>query len=497
MFPNKEKGFMFYERATPFREFIEERIEHWREFEGELSSHEIRKQGYRCMNCGVPFCHQGCPLGNIIPDFNDLVKDDNWAEALEVLHSTNNFPEFTGRVCPAPCEASCVLNINEPAVTIKLIEHAISDRGWKDGMIKPEPPVSRTDKRIAVVGSGPAGLAAAQQLNRAGHNVIIFERDDEPGGLLMYGIPDFKLEKRHVHRRIEQLKAEGIEFRCECEVGKHVSATELTVEYDAVLLAIGSTVGRALEIPGTDLDGVHLAMDFLPQQNRRVAGKEIRGPEITAHDKRVVIFGGGDTGSDCHGTSIRQKAASVLSIELLPKPPEGYNHNTPWPNWPQILRTTSSHEEGGRREWSILTKEFVGEAGRLKGLKAVRLDWSESEAQGRPQMREVPNSEFFIEADLALLALGFVHPEAAISEQLGLELDNHRNIKAEYEATSTKRFKTSHQKVWVAGDARRGQSLVVWAIHEGREAARAIDCALMGSTDLAGVDTFGYESVSI
>lgn len=497
MFPNKERGFMIFDRKTPMREAIEERIQHWHEFENPLTDTEMRQQAYRCMNCGVPFCHQGCPLGNIIPDFNDSVKDEEWEEALFVLHSTNNFPEVTGRVCPAPCESSCVLKINEPAVTIKLIEKAIADHGWEEDRIRPEPPERRTGKRIAIVGSGPAGMAAAQQLNRAGHHVAVYERDDEPGGLMMYGIPDFKLEKHVVQKRIDQMRVEGVEFRCSVEVGKDIALSALAEEYDAVLIAIGSTQPRDLSIPGRDLDGVHFAMEFLPQQNRRVAGKDVpTDGEIHAKGKKVVILGGGDTGSDCHGTSIRQGAESVLSIELLPQPPEGYNPETPWPNWPLILRTSSSHEEGGERKWSILTKEFVGENGRVTGIKAVQLEWVMPENGGRPHMQEIEGSEFVIEADLVLLALGFVHPEHTVPEEMKLDMDERGNISAPYGPVENA-YRTSHPKIWCAGDARRGQSLVVWAIHEGREAAYHIDKALMGRTDLASVDRVGYEEADV
>lgn len=496
MYPNKERGFLTYHRNTSGHESIEDRIVHYNEFTHPLPNDELRKQGYRCMNCGVPFCHQGCPLGNIIPDFNDAVKDDDWQEALAVLHGTNNFPEFTGRVCPAPCEASCVLKINEPAVTIKEIENAIGDRGWMEGWIKPEPPKAQTGKKIAVVGSGPAGMAAAQQLCRAGHAVTLYERADEPGGLLMYGIPDFKLEKRHVHARVGQMKAEGVEFVCNCEIGKDIPTQQLIDENDAVLLCLGSTQSRDLPLPGRDLDGIHMAMEFLPQQNKVLAGKEVPN-QIVATGKKVVVLGGGDTGSDCHGTSIRQGAESVFSIELLPKPPKRHNDSTPWPLWPMILRTSTSHEEGGERDWSILTKEFVGENGTVTGIKAVRLEWVIPEGGGRPEMREIADSEFLIEADLVFLALGFLHPDPAIPEEMGLELDPRGNIKAAYESTGDDAFKTNNPKVWVAGDARRGQSLVVWAIHEGREAAHTIDKALMGRTDLAGKSTYGYENASI
>ena len=492
MRPNKEKGFMVYRRELPPYAPKEDRTKHWDEFLTDFHDGKMQEQGYRCMNCGVPFCQSGCPLGNIIPDFNDLVKDLHWKEALDRLHSTNNFPEFTGRVCPAPCEASCVLGINEPPVTIKLIERSIADHGFKEGWIQPEPPQTRTGKKVAVVGSGPAGLAAAQQLNRAGHTVTLYERDDEPGGLLLYGIPDFKLNKDVVRRRIRQMEQEGVIFKCNCHVGRDVTGPELEAEFDAVLITTGSTQPRDLPIPGRELDGVHFAMEFLTQQNRRVSGKNVQSSEISAKGKNVVILGGGDTGSDCHGTSLRQGAKRVWSIELLPKPPEGHNENTPWPNWPLILRTSSSHEEGGERDWSVLTKKFTGENGKVTQIHVVRLEWGEPDANGRPKMIEIPGSEFTLECDLVLLALGFVHPEHALPEQLALELDGRGNIKAEYGV-----YKTSKDKVYAAGDARRGQSLVVWAIHEGREAARAIDIDLTGYSDLPGAYTHGYDSVAL
>lgn len=495
MFPNKEKGFMIYNRKTAGREAIEDRIQHYHEFQMELSDDELREQGYRCMNCGVPFCHQGCPLGNIIPDFNDMVKDDDYEEALDVLHSTNNFPEFTGRVCPAPCESACVLKINEPAVTIKQIERAIGDHGWDDDLIKPVPAEHKTGKKVAVVGAGPAGMAAAQQLARAGHAVVLYERADEPGGLLMYGIPDFKLEKDRIRARQEQMEAEGVVFRCNTEIGKDVMAKDLIEDFDAVLLTIGSTHARDLPVPGRDLDGIHLAMEFLPQQNKINAGKTVPN-QILATDKKVVILGGGDTGSDCHGTSIRQGATDILSIELLPKPPRKFNEHSPWPMWPMILRTSSSHEEGGSRDWSVLTKEFIGEDGNVTGMKLVRLNWVTPEGGGRPEMREIEGSEFIVEADLVLLALGFVHPEQTILDELELDKDPRDNVKAAYGSTGDDAYRTNHPKVWAAGDARRGQSLVVWAIHEGREAAHAIDKALMGKTDLPSINAFGYEQVT-
>lgn len=492
MRPNKEKGFMVYRRELPPYAPKDQRVRHWDEFLTDFTDEKMQDQGYRCMNCGVPFCQSGCPLGNIIPDFNDFVKDLKWEDALERLHSTNNFPEFTGRVCPAPCEASCVLGINEPPVTIKLIERSIGDHGFKEGLIKPEPPKTRTGKKVAVVGAGPAGLAAAQQLNRAGHTVTVFERDDEPGGLLMYGIPDFKLNKEVVRRRIRQMEDEGVIFTCGCFVGKDVTGPELEAEFDAVLITTGSTQPRDLPIPGRELKGIHFAMEFLTQQNRRVSGKKVLADEIAATGKNVVVLGGGDTGSDCHGTSLRQGAKHVWSVELLPRPPEGINESTPWPNWPLILRTSSSHEEGGERDWSILTKSFGGENGKVTHVNAVRLEWGEPDASGRPKMIEVPGSDFKLECDLVLLALGFVHPEHSLPAQCELELDGRGNVKADYGV-----YRTSREKFYAAGDARRGQSLVVWAIHEGREAARVIDIDLMGFSDLPGAYTHGYDSVAL
>ncbi|GMW02700.1 MAG: dihydropyrimidine dehydrogenase subunit A [Candidatus Hydrogenedentota bacterium] len=490
--PSKEKGFMVYKRETPSYRPVEERTKHWDEFLQDFDDSKMKEQGYRCMNCGIPFCMSGCPLGNIIPDFNDGVKDLDWKRALDTLLSTNNFPEFTGRVCPAPCEASCVLGITDPPVTIKLNERSIADRGFAEGWINPELPEVRTGKKVAVIGSGPAGLAAAQQLNRAGHTVTLFERADEAGGLLMYGIPDFKLNKDVVRRRLKQMAAEGVIFRCGVEVGKDVTAAELEKEFDAILLTTGSTQPRDLPIPGRELDGVHFAMDFLTQQNRRVSGKEVVENAILANGKTVVILGGGDTGSDCLGTSLRQGAKHVWSLELLPRPPEGENPSTPWPLWPVIYRTSSSHEEGGDRDFSVLTKEFLGDGnGKLRAIQAVRVEWVKDDS-GRMQMKEVAGSEFEIECELVLLAMGFVHPEHVLPKQLGLELDPRGNVKAEYG-----QYSTSKPNVFAAGDARRGQSLVVWAIHEGREAARAIDIRLMGHSDLPSAQSFGYDSVEV
>ena len=488
MQPNKERGFMTYNRDLPPMEPVEQRTRHWDEFVQEWPTDKYREQGYRCMDCGVPFCMSGCPLGNLIPEFNDYVKDNKWKEALDNLHSTNNFPEFTGRVCPAPCETACVLGIIDPAVTIEYIERAIGDRGWQEGWITPEPPQKRTGKRVAVIGSGPAGLAAAQQLNRAGHHVAVYERDDEAGGLLMYGIPDFKLNKEVVRRRLRQMEEEGVEFRCSAEVGANTPVSELE-DYDAVLITTGATQPRDLPIPGRELDGVHFAMEFLTQQNRRVSGKDVAGAPISAEGKNVVILGGGDTGSDCLGTSIRQGAKQVLSFELLAKPPEQRGDKTPWPMWPWMLRTSSSHEEGGQRDWSVLTKSLSGAGGKVQKLHAVRIEWEPSD-NGRQEMKEIPGSEFEVECDLVLLALGFVHPEHSIPNQMGLELDQRGNIKA-----NETDFKTSKDGVYAAGDARRGQSLVVWAISEGREAARAIDLQLMGRSDLPSKHSHGYDAL--
>jgi glutamate synthase (NADPH/NADH) small chain len=473
----KPTGFLEIDRHLPEKRPVRERLRDYREIERHLPVVQIREQGARCMNCGIPFCHTGCPLGNVIPDWNDHVYRDRWQAAIASLHATNNFPEVTGRICPAPCEEACVLNIPGTPVTIKQIEHQIADRAWDEGWVKPQPPERRTGRRIAIVGSGPAGLAAAQQLARAGHDVTVFERDDRIGGLLRYGIPDFKMEKHHIDRRIAQMEAEGVVFRPSVNVGVDVTVEQLTAEHDAVILAVGATQARDLPIPGRELDGVCFAMEFLPQQNKVVAGDRVDG-QITATNKKVVILGGGDTGSDCLGTSLRQGAASVLQIELMPRPPEERTGEMPWPEWPMILRTSTSHEEGGEREWAILTKAFEGGNGKLERIRAVRVEW-EKDADGRLRMREVPDSELVIEADLCLLAMGFVGPEKSLPEQLGLALTERGNVSADDE-----RFATSRDKVFVCGDARRGQSLVVWAIWEGREAARAVDAYLMGESRL-------------
>jgi glutamate synthase (NADPH/NADH) small chain len=478
---------MKYGRKVSGYQPVEARLKNYNEFLQILPPEEVKTQGARCMDCGVPFCHTGCPLGNIIPDFNDLVYRDQWHEASQRLHATNNFPEFTGRVCPAPCEAACVLGINEDPVAIKQIEMTIADRAFDEGWVVPEPPAVRTGKRVAVVGSGPAGLAAAQQLNRAGHLETVFERADRPGGLLMYGIPDFKLEKWRVWRRIEQMQEEGVEFRCSVNVGSDVSTQTLREEYDAIVLTGGATLGRDLPIPGRELAGVHYAMEFLPQQNKKNAGDEVSG-QILAEGKDVIVIGGGDTGSDCDGTSNRQGANSLTQFELLPQPPDLGKYprrherpaNSPWPLWTQMLRTSSSHEEGCRREFSILTKEFLGDdQGRLRGLKTVRIEWYQDPATGQQKFKELAGTEQEWPCQLALLAMGFVGPEkqGPIAD-LGLELDPRGNLKTGAD------YMTSKAGVFAAGDLRRGQSLVVWAIHEGREAARSVDLWLMGETNL-------------
>ena len=430
------------------------------------------------MGCSVPFCHHGCPLGNLIPDWNDLVYRGQWKLALASLHSTNNFPEFTGRVCPAPCETSCVLSINQDPVTIEYIEKAISDRGWDEGWIVPEPPKTRTGKSVAIVGSGPAGLAAAQQLNRCGHRVTVFERDDAIGGLLRFGIPDFKLDKRVVQRRVDQMEQEGVVFKTGVHVGRDYPAKNLLDEFDVLLLTGGSTQARDLPVPGRELDGVHQAMDYLPQQNKIVAGEQIDPAErITAEGKRVVILGGGDTGADCLGTAHRQGAEAVYQCELLPEPPVDRRPDNPWPQWPMVLRLSPAHEEGGDRDYNILTKSFSGANGRVGKLHAVRIEWGPPDRSGRPAMREVPGSEFEIETELVLLAMGFVQPEReGMLSELGVELDDRGNVKTD------ENKRTSMASVFAAGDMARGQSLVVWALAEGREAARGIDEKLMGRT---------------
>jgi len=475
----KPSGFLEHRREpTPHRP-VAERLRDWREVQADFSEAQARTQGARCMDCGVPFCNNGCPLGNIIPDWNDLVYRGRWHEALERLHSTNNFPEFTGLVCPAPCEAACVLGINDDPVTIKQIEWEISRRGWEEGWIRPVLPERRSGRSVAIVGSGPAGLAAAQQLARAGHGVTVFEKSDRVGGLLRYGIPEFKLEKRLIEPRIEQMRAEGVSFQTGVHVGVDLSAADLRRSFDAVLLCTGSEQPRDLPIPGRDLRGIHYAMEFLTQQNHRNAGDHVATEEeLLATGRQVVVLGGGDTGSDCVGTSHRQGAASVTSIELLDRPPEERHPSTPWPLWPLVFRTSSSHEEGGEREFSVLTKRFEGESGRVTRLHCVRLEWGPPDASGRPAMREVPGSEFSLPADLVLLAMGFVHPvHEGLVKDLGLRLDQRGNVLADVGG-----YATSEPGVFAAGDCRRGQSLVVWALWEGREAARAVDRYLVGQS---------------
>jgi glutamate synthase (NADPH/NADH) small chain len=479
----KPTGFLEVERVDRGYEKPAARKKSWREFVHPLPEPALRAQASRCMDCGIPFCHEGCPVNNLIPDWNNLVYRDQWRQALVVLHSTNNFPEFTGRICPAPCEASCTLNIDDNPVTIKTIECAIVDRGWQEGWITPQVPARRTGKRVAVVGSGPAGMACAQQLARAGHAVTLFEKADRIGGLLRYGIPDFKMEKWLIDRRGEQMAAEGVECRTSVEVGSDISIEQLLTEYDAVALTGGAELPRDLEVPGRDLDGIHFAMDFLPQQNKRVAGdpEEKAAPEgtITAAGKHVVVIGGGDTGSDCIGTSNRQGAASITQLEILPRPPDREDKALVWPDWPVKLRTSSSQEEGCERDWAVLTKRALGSNGHVEALECVRVEWLQ-DPHGRWMMQEVPNSSFELKADLVLLAMGFLGPRrAGMVEQSGLKLDPRGNV-----AANTLDYQTSLPKVFAAGDMRRGQSLVVWAIREGRQAARAVDLHLMGTTNL-------------
>ncbi len=474
----KATGFLEIERHDRSYEKPEARLKNYQEFVNPLGKSEIREQASRCMDCGIPYCHNGCPVNNIIPQWNHLVYEDDWQNALEVLHSTNNFPEFTGRICPAPCEASCTLNIDDNPVTIKTIECQIVDRGWDEGWITPQPPQNKTGKRVAVVGSGPAGMACAQQLARAGHSVTLFEKNDRMGGLLRYGIPDFKMEKHLINRRLVQLEAEGVEFRTSTEVGVNVSVDSLRQNFDAVVMSGGAEAPRKLEIPGYELSGVRLAMEFLTQQNKRNAGDdELRAAPrgtLTATGKHVIVIGGGDTGSDCVGTSNRQGAASVTQIEIMPKPPTKEDKALSWPNWPLKLRTSSSHEEGCDRDWAILTKRVVGTNGVVEGLECVRIEWLGG------QMQEVPGSEFTLKADLIFLAMGFVGPsKAGLVEQAEVALDPRGNV-----AANVINYTTSQPGVFACGDMRRGQSLVVWAIREGRQCARAVDLELMGESEL-------------
>jgi len=472
------KGFLEIERKERPYEKVEARLKNWKEFVLPLPPAEVSRQGARCMDCGIPFCHNGCPVNNIIPEWNELVRRDRWRDALEVLHSTNNFPEFTGRICPAPCEASCTLNIDDNPVTIKSIECSIVDRGWQEGWIQPQMPARKTGKRVAVVGSGPAGMACAQQLARAGHAVTLFEKSDRIGGLLRYGIPDFKMEKYLIDRRMKQMAAEGVEFRTSVEVGATLSVKSLLEGYDAVALTGGAEAPRNLQVPGRELDGIHFAMDFLVQQNKRVAGDdEARAAPkgtLTAKGKHVIVIGGGDTGSDCVGTSNRQGAASVTQLEVMPEPPEKENKALTWPDWPLKLRTSSSHEEGVGRDFAVLTKRAVGTNGKVEALECVRVTWSGG------AMKEVPDSTFQLKADLVLLAMGFLGPRASgMIEEAGVALDPRSNV-----AASVRDYRASIPKLFAAGDMRRGQSLVVWAIREGRQCARAIDESLMGSSTL-------------
>ena len=476
-------GFLEIERKERPYEKVEARLKHWREFVLPLPPAEVSKQGARCMDCGIPFCHNGCPVNNLIPDWNELVRRDRWQDALEVLHSTNNFPEFTGRICPAPCEASCTLNIDDNPVTIKSIECSIVDRGWEEGWITPLIAAKKTGKRVAVVGSGPAGMACAQQLARAGHAVTLFEKADRIGGLLRYGIPDFKMEKRLIDRRMRQMEAEGVEFRTGVEVGATLSIKSLLEGYDAVALTGGAEWPRDLEVPGRELSGIHFAMDFLTQQNKRVAGDdEARAAPkgtLTAKGRHVVVIGGGDTGSDCVGTSNRQGAASVTQLEVMPQPPERENKALTWPDWPLKMRTSSSHEEGVGRDFAVLTKRAAGRDGKVEALECVRIEWVKG-ADGRMAMKEVEGSRFELKADLVLLAMGFLGPRRpGMIEQSGVALDPRGNV-----AASVQDYKTSVPRLFAAGDVRRGQSLVVWAIREGRQCARSIDESLMGSTTL-------------
>ncbi len=481
----KPTGFLEKTRELPGKRAPQERTADYKEFINRWSDDQLNQQSGRCMDCGIPFCHNGCPLGNIIPEFNDAVYRQDWREAYDILTSTNNFPEFTGRICPAPCESSCVLGINQPPVAIEEIEKHIIEIAFDRGYVKPNRPVLRTGKKVAVIGSGPAGLAAAAQLNQAGHLVTVFERDESPGGLLRYGIPDFKLEKSVIERRVKLLEEEGIEFRCNANVGVNISVSDLMRDHHALVLAGGSTVPRDLSIPGRNLDGVHFAMTFLKQQNQRVSHQRVAGPDLWATGKNVVVIGGGDTGSDCVGTSNRHGAASVTQIELMPKPPAERTAHMPWPEYPMVLKTTTSHEEGCDREWAIATKAFLGDAdGKLRALQIVELDW-ETGTDGRPgKFVERPGTEREIPCELALLAMGFLHPQQeGMLNDLEVEFDGRGNVRA-----SERTYRSNLGKVFTAGDMRRGQSLVVWAISEGRECARKVDEFLMGKSMLETKD---------
>ncbi len=478
----KITGFLEFDRVAPEKEQVQERLKHYKEFVSLFPPSEINKQAARCMDCGVPFCQSGCPLGNVIPEFNHAVYKENWAEAANILLSTNNFPEFTGRICPAPCESACVLGINKPPVSIEEIEKHIIEIAYEKGYIKAKPPLIRTGKRVAVIGSGPSGLAAAAQLNRAGHEVVVYERDDVPGGLLRYGIPDFKLQKDVIDRRLEIMKEEGISFVCNANVGENVDISSILRDYHAVVLAGGSTIPRDLKIAGREADGIHFAMDFLKQQNKRVSSRAVEGKEISAKGKNVIVIGGGDTGSDCIGTSNRQGAKSVTQFEIMPMPPSVRTEHMPWPSYPMLLKVTTSHEEGSERFWTVNTKEFVSDSeGRLKALKVIDVVWETDTKTGRPiSFKEVPGSEREFPCELVLLAMGFLHPQKeGLLDKLQIELDERGNVKAKEGD-----YQTNIAKIFAAGDMRRGQSLVVWAISEGREAARKVDEYLMGFSKL-------------
>ena len=476
----KPKGFLETSRQDRTYAPASDRVEHYSEFIAPLTEQDLQSQGGRCMDCGIPFCHTGCPVNNIIPDWNDLVYKKRWRQAINVLHSTNNFPEFTGRICPAPCEEACTLNIDDEPVTIKTIECAIVDKAWEKGWVKPEIPQHRTEKKVAVVGSGPAGMACAQQLARAGHDVVVFEKNAKIGGLLRYGIPDFKMEKRHIDRRVAQMTAEGVVFKPNTYVGYELPVKTMLEEFDAVVLSGGAEHPRDLPVPGRDLDGVHFAMDFLSQQNRRVSGEPLINVEdIWATGKHIIVIGGGDTGSDCIGTSFRHKAKSVTQLEIMPKPPTREDKMLTWPNWPMKLRTSTSHEEGAERDWSITTKAFLGDNGKVRAVQTARIRWTKGD-NGKMNIEEVPGSEKEMKADLVLLAMGFVHPvHEGMIKDLSVKLDERGNVLADTDV-----YQTSNPKIFTAGDMRRGQSLVVWAIREGRQCARAVDEYLMNATEL-------------